>query len=290
MAPKLDSATGGLSGDQFLKHYRDLKQTRRAMETAVADYRGSLKRMKSDGVDTFALGLLEKLVKVEEEQATLHLRNLVTYADWTKANIGVRQGDMFVGADMPQPTEAATEAFVESVSEDNGYRAGRARDRADTNPHAPASAAHAAWARGWKRGQAEEVTTQFGGAPKKAPKPAAVPTRRGRNPAAVKARDAAPAVDAAMAKLDEAEGDPAAPEAPAAADTAAERDAEFDAAAPKAAGDNVFPIDARRPRAGTAKPVDPKVRAKADKAALKAANKLTGTAKVAGIDASKPAF
>jgi len=186
MAKRLDhNESGGLEPDAFLRLYRELRQARTPMETAIANYRVALKRMKDGGVDTFALSVLEKLVKVEEEQASLHIRNLFRYAEWTNANVGLQQPDLFGGTDDQEPSEEASALFCEQAAEDNGYRAGRARENADINPHEAGSGQHAAWARGWHRGQGEEVMQQF--APKQE-------TRRDRNPAA-ETRDAPGAAD-----------------------------------------------------------------------------------------------
>lgn len=192
MAKRLDhNESGGLAPDTFLRLYRELRQARAPMETAIANYRVALKRMKDGGVDTFALSVLEKLTKVEEEQASLHIRNLFRYANWTGANVGLQQPDLFGGTDDQQPTQEAVALFTDQQAEENGYRTGRARESADNNPHEGGSSQHAAWARGWHRGQGEEVMEQFGA---KAPKQ---PTRRARNPAAEtrEAPDAAPGAE-----------------------------------------------------------------------------------------------
>lgn len=193
MAPRLDRDTGGLSSSQFLRHYRDLRAARTPMEQAVAVYRNVLKRLKGDGVDTWAVGVLEKLVKVEEEQAGLHIRNLFRYAGWTGANIGVTQGDLFTGGEAEQPDEESTLLFREQLAEEHGAKAGVAGEKFDTNPHGAGDALHAAWARGWHRGQADAVTRSFG----KAPKPPKQPTRRGRRSAE------SDALDDAMKSLDD---------------------------------------------------------------------------------------
>lgn len=192
MAQRLDAnETGGLSPDTFLRLYRELRQARGPMETAVSHYRSAIKRMKDGGVDTFALSVLEKLVKVEEEQAGLHIRNLFRYADWTGANVGLKQPDLFGGADGQAPSPEVTAQYAEQLAEEHGWRTGRAREKADVNPHTPGTAGHAAWARGWHRGQGEEVMAQFGG---KAAQPPKEPTRRERNPAA-QTREQPPAPD-----------------------------------------------------------------------------------------------
>ncbi len=180
MAKRLDhNETGGLSPDAFLDHYRRIRAARTPMETAVGVYRKAIQRAKDAGVDTLALSLMEKLSKVGEEQAALHMRNLFRYAGYTGVDLGQKQGDLFGAEGEQAPTEEASTLFSEQLADENGYKAGRARDDASTNPHEPGSAAHAAWARGWQRGQGEEVMATFGR--KDAPKQ---PTRRGRNPAA----------------------------------------------------------------------------------------------------------
>jgi len=180
MAKRLDhNETGGLSPDAFLQHYRRIRQARTPMESAVGVYRKEIQRAKDAGVDTLALSLMEKLSKVGEEQAALHLRNLFRYAGYTGVDLGQKQGDLFGAEGEQAPTEEATTLFSEQLADENGYKAGRARDDATTNPHEAGSAAHAAWARGWQRGQGEEVMATFGR--KEAPKQS---TRRARNAAA----------------------------------------------------------------------------------------------------------
>jgi len=241
MAKRLDhNESGGLAPDTFLRLYRELRQARAPMETAIANYRVALKRMKDGGVDTFALSVLEKLTKVEEEQASLHIRNLFRYADWTGVNVGLKQPDLFGGTDGQEPTEEAVSLFTDQKAEENGYRTGRARESADSNPHEVGSSQHAAWARGWHRGQGEEVMATF---EPKAPKQ---PTRRARNPAS-DTREAPPA--------------------DAGADEASDDGEQMDTS-------KVVPIGrgARgRPRAAAA--TTPRAR----KAAVDAADKLTGT-------------
>ena len=245
MAKRLDhNETGGLSPDAFLDHYRRIRQARTPMESAVGVYRKALQRAKDAGVDTMALALMEKLSKVGEEQAQLHMRNLFRYAGYTGVDFGQRQPDLFGDADQA-PTEEAVTLFSEHLAEEHGYKAGRARDRADTNPHEPASAAHAAWARGWHRGQGEEVLTTFGR--KDAPRTS---TRRARNPAA-ETRDAAEDASAAQGASTVTTEDAA--------------KADLDTS-------NDVPMGTRRGRGRPAKPLTAKQR----KAAAKAADDLTG--------------
>ncbi len=250
MAQRLDhNETGGLSPDHFLRVYRELRQARMPMQKAVATYRNALKRVKDAGVDTFALSILEKLVKVEEEQASLHIRNLFKYADWTHANVGLKQPDLFGSGDHT-PTEEAVTLFDEQLAEENGSKAGSAGDKIETNPHQAGSAMHAAWARGWHHGQGLAVHRAFGKPPKQ-------PTRRARNPAA-ETREQPPA----------AEGDAGAGEQ----SDSSGQDEQIDTS-------NVVPIRARRgrPPAAAKKPA---ASAKARKAADAAAAKLTGDAVV----------
>lgn len=245
MAKRLDhNETGGLSPDAFLEHYRRIRQARAPMESAVGHYRKAIQRAKDAGVDTVALAIMEKLVKVGEEQAQLHIRNLFRYSNYTGTEIGQKQPDLFGDADQA-PTEEAVTLFSEQLAEEQGYKAGRARDRADTNPHEPASAAHAAWARGWHRGQGEEVMTTF--SRKDAPR---TTTRRARN---------------AAAETREAAGDSGAAQDASTATTGDAAEAEIDTS-------NVVPMGARRGRGRAAKPLTAKQR----KEAAKAVDDLTG--------------
>lgn len=199
MAQRMDAnETGGLDPNRFLKLYRELRQARTPMETAVSAYRMARKRMKDAGVDEVALAMLERLAKLDEAQASLHLRNLSRYADWTGANIGLKQGELFGASDEDTPSQEEAGLFNEQLAEENGHKAGRARDSADTNPHEAGSAAHAAWARGWHRGQGEEVMQTFG----RAPKPPKQPTRRARNPEAKTSAEPAGTAGAGEEEMD----------------------------------------------------------------------------------------
>jgi hypothetical protein len=177
MAQRLDhNESGGITPDGFLEHYRRIRQARMPMETAVGHYRKALQRAKDAGVDTFALAIMEKLSKLGDDQAQLHMRNLFRYSGYTGVDLGQKQGDLFGAEGEQAPSEEANTLFSEQLAEENGYKAGRAREDASTNPHEAGSAACAAWARGWHRGQGEEVMATF--------KPPKQPTRRSRNPAA----------------------------------------------------------------------------------------------------------
>ena len=256
MAKRLDhNETGGLSPDAFLEHYRRIRQARAPMETAVGHYRKAIQRAKDAGVDTVALSMMEKMSKVGEEQAQLHIRNLFRYSSYTGIDVGQKQPDLFGDADQ-EPTEEAVTLFSEQLAEEQGYKAGRARDRADTNPHEPASAAHAAWARGWTRGQGEEVMTTF------SRKDAArTTTRRARNPAA-ETRESASEGSAEQDATTETTGEAA--------------EAEMDTS-------NVVPMGTRRGRSRAAKPLTAKQR----REAAAAAERLTGPPAVEG---SAPVF
>jgi len=264
MAQRLDqNEIGGLDPSTFLRLYRELRQARTPMETAVSNYRTALKRMKDGGVDTFALNVLEKLVKVEEDQAGLHMRNLFRYAEWTNANVGLKQPDLFGGTDDQMPTAEATGMFAEQLAEENGFRSGKARERGDINPHELATFVHAAWSRGWNRGQAEEVMSTLSAKPPKQQ------TRRARNPASETRTKA----DETRTTDDAQQGDDAASSLP---DATADVNESIDTS-------NVVPMGkAKRGRLGTRPTMTPKER----KAALKAADDLHEDDVVSG----RPAF
>lgn len=184
MAPRLDAPTPvGMSPDTFLGLYSDLKAARRPMEAAVAVYRNVLGRMKKEGIDSFALSVLEKLVKAEEEQATLHVRNIVRYAGWTQSRIGLDQGDLFSASDDQNPSPDAMGMFAEAQAVDAGFLVGAAGERGDTSPHQAGTPLHAAWSAGWNLGQKKMVLASFGKKPKISEEPKSV-TRRARGTAA----------------------------------------------------------------------------------------------------------
>lgn len=196
MAKKLEAeGLAGLGPDHFLRLFGELKAARRPMETAVAAYRSVLARMKADGVDTFALSVLEKLIKVEGEQAVVHLRNVFRYAGWSQFALpGLRQGDLF--GKLEQPSDEAVERYSEGEAEDHGFRSGAAGQKFDANPHEAGTAAHAAWARGWNRGQEKAVLAAFGGKPGRPPK---TETQRKRVSGAAPAEPVTTTVDPSLA-------------------------------------------------------------------------------------------
>lgn len=155
MANKLTDSDQKLVADKFLALYRDLKRARTPMEKAVADYRNVRNRMKNEGVDLTALGILEKLAKLDEDEAALVIRNMCRYSTWADVPIGINQGSLLAPTDDPQPSEDAKTQLREAEAEAEGYRAGYKGQDFTTNPHVPGSASHAAWGRAWHRGQSD---------------------------------------------------------------------------------------------------------------------------------------
>jgi hypothetical protein len=193
MAPRLEGSNSErLDPAKFLADYRALRQLETAMKDAVSDYRGMRKKMKAAGVDLAALALLEALRKLDDDEATIRIRNVQRYGAWTDTPF-LKQGDLFGAAtDDPQPDDEAKALHSEGEAEFDGIGAGRNGHKIETNPFDPGTRNHVAWVKGWHAGQARAVHEQLGGKKKRSagettPAPKAV--RRGRTPAAAKDAD-----------------------------------------------------------------------------------------------------
>lgn len=158
---KDDAETPQLSATKFLNLYREMRAALLPMQSAVADYRLVRKRMKAEGVNMTALGILDTLSKLDEPAAVLVLRDLGMMARATDAPY-VSQGDLFAAAsDAPPAEDAAKADYAEGEALLNGDKAGFAGDKPDTNPWPPGHRNHAAWAKGWRRGQDRAVMTNL---------------------------------------------------------------------------------------------------------------------------------
>ncbi|MFA9204889.1 MAG: hypothetical protein ACEQSH_00375 [Bacteroidia bacterium] len=194
MAPRLEGSNSErLDPAKFLSDYRELRMLENTMQDAVADYRAKRKKMKAAGVDLAALALLEALRKLDDDEATIRIRNVQRYGAWTDTAF-LKQGDLFAAAsDDPQPDDEAKMAHAEGEAEFDGIGAGRNGHKIEANPFEPGTRNHVAWVKGWHAGQARAVHEQLGGKkPKKgAGETTAAPktVRRGRTSAAAKDAD-----------------------------------------------------------------------------------------------------
>lgn len=266
MAPRLDKEanTDGIDPNTFLRLYREIRAARTPMESAVGVYRNARKKAKAAGIDDFALGIMERLSKMEADAAGVALRNLFRYAGWTNTDLGVSQGDLFDAAPEQQPTTEAQAAYRERIVEEAGIAAGRNGEKIDSNPHPGGTPHHVAWVRGWHRGQEDAVHAAFG-------KPKATgPARRARNPAA-ETRDV---LSATVEKLNEG---------PPVDNDEAVTNALGNPIAPLAveSADNAYPLVAS-PKKPKSKPTAPPAN-KASAKAAKAAEKLAGKPKVDAV-------
>lgn len=183
MAPRLNEApTTPLSADTYLTHYRLIRRQSSEGESVRGTLGALKKAAKKDGVNLDALALVEKLAKMEEEAATMFLRDVFRYAGWSDIHIG-RQKELFALFDSGGPSEKAKAELSEHVAFETGVAAGEAGRKQDDCQFEPGTAVHVAWVRGWNEGQARiaKRMEMTGEDPADQPKPAS--ERRGRRKA-----------------------------------------------------------------------------------------------------------
>lgn len=201
MAPRLDkdpTTDGGLNPDTFLDIYRQIRASKRQVDKTTGEHRALHKKLGDAGCNLVAFSIYKRLEKMEEDEAKIVVSQVMRMAGWTGFDLGIKQGTLFDLEGFHPPTETATEQWAEAQAEERGYRTGLAGERGDPahNPFEAGSAQHAAFSRGWNRGQADKIAGAFG----KRGRPPKEPTERKRNGA-----KAPPALADALSKLDAAE-------------------------------------------------------------------------------------
>jgi hypothetical protein len=164
----------------FLKHYRDIRDLKDARDDAAMALARAKKSAKNDGIDLDALKMLEKLSKLDVDEAEMQLKNLRMYAAWIELPIG-SQIDMF-GKPEPAAVDAKDAAEqAEWQAGGDGYKAGEAGHQRDTNPFSAGTAEYVAWDKSWARGNKVWLNGQKKIAGEMAPKGngAAAPRKRG---------------------------------------------------------------------------------------------------------------
>jgi hypothetical protein len=158
--------------DVFLKHYRTIRDCKKAhADTGTAVARAK-KSAKGDGIDLDALKTLEKLADLGTDEAEMQIRHLQIYAGWLKLPIGMQLA-MF-GEPEAATVDAKTAAEQrEWEARDMGSSFGRAGHERGTNPNLVGSAEHAAYDRGWLEGHKIWLKGQKKIANEMAPKKAA---------------------------------------------------------------------------------------------------------------------
>jgi ribosome modulation factor len=146
----------------------EVAETRRSLNRQRKDLR---KNMAATGVDLDMFDRMRadlELTPEEREQRAIKFRQ---YWEWMSLPEGT-QSEMDLAAG-----EARYDVHQLHAIDGEGYDAGLARARADTNPYPTGSEAHQRWLNAWTRGQEAAVHSQMGNgaAAEAVPKP-----RRGR--------------------------------------------------------------------------------------------------------------
>lgn len=145
-----EAMSPNLPPDVFLKHYRKVREAKRAKEEASAALARVNKAAKADGVDLDAFKLLEKFRDIDSDELEMRLRHVRDYANWLKLPLGT-QLNMFAEATADVPAKAAEEQSTWDAG-DQGYRAGRSGSLRSDNPHDEGTPLFVAWDKEWTRG------------------------------------------------------------------------------------------------------------------------------------------
>lgn len=193
MAEPLSSlrpATGNLTAGTFLEFYDKYDEVERDIQDAQEAVRAHRKRRKDlrKSIEAAGINLTEfdrtrQDAGLPDEVREANDRSRRQYLAWLKKPVGY-QGDLDLTGD-----EQAFSVHELKAVDNDGYEAGRASHRRDSNPHKPGSEAHVRWDNAYQRG-AEWMAEQRRIADSMAP-PASVngsgngaeqPQRRGRGP------------------------------------------------------------------------------------------------------------
>jgi len=190
VASLAEAQSPNVAPETFLAHYRSIRDATRVKDDAGMALARTKKAAKSDGVDLDALKMLERLAKLDEDEAELQLKHVFEYASWAKLPIGT-QLDAFGQHKIPAVKQKAANEHELWAAGDAGNKAGKKGEPRDNNPHEPGTELHVVWAKGWLDGQrviADEMQPEkangANGATKPKPKlePEVTKPRRGRPP------------------------------------------------------------------------------------------------------------
>jgi hypothetical protein len=136
-----------LRPDTFLSHWRiirDAKDEQSDKGTAVARAKKAAKR---DNVDLDVVSMLEKLVKLEEDERHTLLRKLYIYSDWLSMPLAGAAEGM---TPPPSPKQSTSEDFAEWQAGKQGKAAGKAGHPRESNQYVQGTPEFAAWDRHWR--------------------------------------------------------------------------------------------------------------------------------------------
>lgn len=146
-----EARTHNVPPEVFLRHYREIRDTKQAhSDTGMAVARAK-KAAKAAGVDLDALKLLEKLEDLDTDEAEMQLRHLQIYAKWIELPVG-SQLNFFGDPEAPQVKQQTAAEQREWNAGEAGNQAGRNGHERGTNPHKAGSPEQVAWDKAWAKG------------------------------------------------------------------------------------------------------------------------------------------
>ena len=178
-----EASSHNVPPEVFLKHYREIKQAKDDHADTGMAVASAKKSAKNDGIDLDAFKWLEKLAKLDPDEAEMQIKHLQTYAGWLKLPIGTQLA-MFA---QPEPATVDAKAAAEHAeweARDQGSAEGKAGHERGDNPNLLGSPEYAAYDRGWLEGNKLWLKGQKQIASEMAPKAngngATAPRKRGR--------------------------------------------------------------------------------------------------------------
>jgi hypothetical protein len=156
MAKKLsdeDAPTNTPGADDTVKLFLEAERLKGKVDEANGKLRAHLKLMEERGVNLKAVALLRKLRRLDSDEATLLMRDVARMGRWLQVPL-FSQAELFAADDAGAPSEATQQAVSEHEAEREGFEAGKAGRAANDTRFEAGTAEHAAFGRGWVRGQA----------------------------------------------------------------------------------------------------------------------------------------
>lgn len=149
----MSDAIANLQGDAFLRHFHEVRDLKREHKEIGMRLARAKKAAKSDGVDLDALAALEKLVKLDDDEAALQMRNTMRYLRFLGKPLGTQLDWIDAVAATPQPNDKSANEHRVWQAEQDGYAAGRAGRGRDDNPYDAGAETFVAFDKGYTRGQ-----------------------------------------------------------------------------------------------------------------------------------------
>lgn len=168
-----------ISPATFLKHYRAIRDAETAHKSAGSIVQTAKKAAKSDGVDLDALRMLQKLAKLDSDEAELRIKHMMAYAQWAEMPLGT-QTDLF-GKATSVPEDEAEKQREFNASEE-GRRASDGGQPRDSNPHTDAgSPEFVSWDKAWLKANRKFMKQQQATAEEMGANAGVTTSRRRRN-------------------------------------------------------------------------------------------------------------